>query len=159
MSRLWIRALLLSPVVTLIFATNLHAQSSFVYTNDDVRLPGQNTVSGFAIAGDGTLTGIPGSPFSTGGTGGGPGTGLFPVNRATTCSAQKLIYVSNAGSDDVSGFSVVPVTGSLSLVAGSPFPTGGTSGGAIALACTPNGKFLMAANNGSSDVTVFGIGD
>ena len=157
MVRTWMQSLLLSPVLALIFATNLYAQN-FMYTNDDVRL-GPNTVSGFAVAGDGTLTRIPGSPFLTGGTGGGAGTGLFPVNRATTCSAQKFIYVSNAGSNDVSGFSVDPSTGVLSLVRDIPFPTGGTTGGAIALACTPNGKFLMAANNGSSNVTVFGIGD
>jgi 6-phosphogluconolactonase (cycloisomerase 2 family) len=156
MSRPWIRGFLLSSVLTFLFATNLYAQNNFVYTNDDVGLSGQNTVSGFAVAGNGVLTRLPDSPFPTGGTGGGGGP--FAVNRATTCSAQNLIYVSNAGSNDVGGFSVNPSTGSLALVPGSPFPTGGSSGGAIALACTPNGQFLMAANNGSSDITVFRIG-
>src|SRR5213593_3057828 len=155
MSRPWIRGCLLSQVLAFFFATNLYAQTNFVYTNDDVS--GQNTVSGFAVAeNDGALTRVPGSPFLTGGTGS-TGGGLLAVNRATTCSTQKLIYVSNAGSNDVSGFSVDPSTGSLALVPGSPFPTGGLSLGGIALACTPDGRFLMAASGGSSDITVFSI--
>jgi 6-phosphogluconolactonase len=153
MSRPWIRGFLLSLVLVFLFATTLHAQTNFVYTNDDVL--GPNTVSGFAVAGNGALTAVLGSPFLTGGTG--AGGGFFAVNRAATCSGQKLIYVSNAGSNDVSGFSVNPSTGSLDLVPGSPFPTGGVSHGGIALACTPDGRFLMAANTGSSDITVFRI--
>ncbi len=160
MSRPWIRGCLLSQVLAFFFATNLYAQTNFVYTNDDVS--GQNTVSGFAVAeNDGALTRVPGSPFLTGGTGS-TGGGLLAVNRATTCSAQKLIYVSNAGSNDVSGFSVDPSTGSLALVPGSPFRTGGSGPGGIALACTPDGRFLMAANSGSggsSDIIVFSIAD
>jgi len=157
MSRPWIRGSLLSPVLALLFAANLYAQNNFIYTNDDVApLSGKNTVSGFAVAGNGALTPVPGSPFATGGIGGGGGP--FAVNRVTTCSAQKLIYASNAKSNDVSGFSVDPSTGGLAPVPGSPFATGGSSGGAIALACTPDGQFLMAANNGSSDITVFRIG-
>lgn len=153
MSRPWIRGFLLSPVLVFLFAMTLHAQTNFVYTNDDVL--GPNTVSGFAVAGNGALTAVLGSPFLTGGTG--AGGGLFAVNRAATCSGQKLIYVSNAGSNDVSGFSVNPSKGSLDLVPGSPFPTGGVSRGGIALACTPDGRFLVAANTGSSDITVFRI--
>jgi 6-phosphogluconolactonase (cycloisomerase 2 family) len=157
MSRPWIRGSLLSPVLALLFAANLYAQNNFIYTNDDVApLSGKNTVSGFAVAGNGALTPVPGSPFATGGIGGGGGP--FAVNRVTTCSAQKLIYASNAKSNDVSGFSVDPSTGGLAPVPGSPFATGGSSGGAIALACTPDGQFLIAANNGSSDITVFRIG-
>src|SRR5262249_62009181 len=99
----------------------------------------------------GACTSCSGWPFLTGGTGGGGG--LFGVNRAATCSGQKLIYVSNAGSHDVSGFFVNPSTGSLDLVPGSPFSTGGVSRGGIALACTPDGRFLMAANTGSGGIT------
>ncbi len=153
MSRPWIRGFLLSPVLVFLFATALHAQTNFVYTNDDVA--GPNTVSGFAVQGNGALMAVTGSPFLTGGTG--AGGGFFAVNRAATCSGQKLIYVSNAGSNDVSGFSVNPSTGSLDLVPGSPFPTGGVSRSGIALACAPDGRFLMAASTGSSDVTVFRI--
>ena len=154
MGRTWIRGFVLSPVLVLLLAANLYGQTSFVYTNDDVL--GPNTVSGFAVAGTGALTLVPGSPFLTGGTG--ARGGLVAVNRITTCSAANLLYVSNAGSNDVSGFSIDPSTGSLVLVPGSPFSTGGVSAGGISLACTPNGRFLVAASTGSSDITVFGIG-
>jgi DNA-binding beta-propeller fold protein YncE len=154
MGRAWIRGLLLSPVLVLLLVTNLYAQTSFVYTNDEVQ--GPNTVSGFAVAGDGALTPLPGSPFSTGGMG--AGSGFVAVNRITICSTAKLLYASNARSNDVSGFSLDPSTGSLVLVPGSPFSTGGVSTGGISLACTPNGRFLMAASTGSSDITVFSIG-
>src|SRR5258705_2906878 len=122
MGRPWIRGFVLSPILAFFFAANLYAQNNFVYTNDDVF--GPNTVSGFAVAGNGALTPVPGSPFLTGGTG--AGGGLFASNRAAICSAEKLVYVSNAVSNDVSGFSVNPSTGRLALVPGSPFPTGGS---------------------------------
>jgi 6-phosphogluconolactonase (cycloisomerase 2 family) len=154
MSRRWILGLLLSTILVFFFAGNLHAQNNFVYTNDDVL--GPNTVSGFTVGGNGALTPVLGSPFLTGGMG--AGGGLFAANRATICSAEKLIYVSNAASNDVSGFSVNVSTGSLTLVPGSPFRTGGSGSDGIALACTPNGQFLMAANSGSSNITVFRIG-
>jgi len=154
MSLPWHRGCRLGLLLVFFFTTNLYAQNNFVYTNDDVA--GPNTVSGFAVASDGTLSLVLGSPFPTGGTG--VGGGLLAVNRAAVCPATTLIYVSNAGSDDVSGFSVNPSSGSLTLVPGSPFPTGGVGGAGIALACTPDGRFLAAANSGSSDITMFRIG-
>ena len=48
---------------------SLRAQWNFVYTNDDVPSVGANTVSGFSVASNGTLTPVPGSPFATRGIG------------------------------------------------------------------------------------------
>src|SRR5262245_10187697 len=154
MSPSWMRGFLLSPVLALLFAANLYAQSSFVYTNNDVS--GPNTVSGFAVTGNGVLSPVPGSPFFTGGTG--AAGGFFSANRATICSGTKFIYVANSGSNDVSGFSVDPATGSLALVSPKPFPTGSVGIAGIALACTPDGRFLAAASSDSGDITMFRIG-
>ena len=67
------------------------------------------------------------------------------------------LYIANDGSNNVSGFDINAVTGALTLVPGSPFATGGSSGSGISLDCTPNGQFLIAANAGSNDITVFSI--
>jgi 6-phosphogluconolactonase (cycloisomerase 2 family) len=72
-----------------------------------------------------------------------------------------FLFASNCGSNDVSVFTVNGKTGALTLVAGSPFATGGTACNpetcGIALSATPGGKFLMAANFGSNNVTLFSI--
>lgn len=144
-------------VMSVFLAANLTAQDNFVYTNNDET--GPNTVSVFAVGDDGVLTQVPGSPFLTGGRGG-PGIQgrLFATNRIRVTG--KFLYASNAdpSSNNVSGFSIDPETGSLTPVPGSPFPTGGDGNWGISLAPTPNGQFLYAGNHGTSDITVFSIG-
>jgi hypothetical protein len=77
---------------------------NFVYANND-SFP--NTVSAYSVAADGTLTQIPGSPFLTGGDGvGAGGAGFYAAPRATTCAIGNVLYVSNAGSNDVSAFTI-----------------------------------------------------
>jgi hypothetical protein len=89
---------------------------SFVYTNDDSV---GNTVSGFLVLAGGSLTAIPGSPFSTGGIGTGTN-GLYASNKIA--SAGKFLYVSNGGGmPGVSGFVINATTGALTLISGSPF--------------------------------------
>src|SRR5215470_3546042 len=150
MSLPWNRGCRLGLLLVFFFTTNLYAQNNFVYTNDDVA--GPNTVSGFAVASDGTLSLVLGSPFPTGGTG--VGGGLLAVNRAAVCPATTLIYVSNAGSDDVSGFSVNPSSGSLTLVPGSPFAMDAVAHG---IKISPDGKFLAAALQSINAVAMFRI--
>jgi 6-phosphogluconolactonase (cycloisomerase 2 family) len=133
--------------------TSLRAQGNFVYTNDDIR--GPNTVSGFSVASNGTLTPVPGSPFATGGTG--IAFGITASNRIAVNKVGKFLFASNAGSNDVSVFSINAATGALSLVVGSPFATGGSANPWISLSPTPDGRFLMAANFGSRNTTVFSI--
>ncbi len=113
---------------------SLRAQGNFVYTNNDVN--GPNTVSGFSVASNGTLTLIPGSPFATGGTGG--GFRFIASNDVTVSTAGNFLFASNGGSNDVSVFSINASTGTLSLVAGSPFPTGGSAVLGISLSTTPD---------------------
>jgi 6-phosphogluconolactonase (cycloisomerase 2 family) len=125
----------------------------FVYTNNNVG--GTNTVSAFSVASNGVLTQIVGSPFLTGGSG--SGSGLFASNRITTSMVGNFLFVSNGGSNNISVFSINPATGSLTAVAGSPFPTGGAAGNGISLGVTPDNKFLFAANAGSGNITVYSI--
>jgi 6-phosphogluconolactonase (cycloisomerase 2 family) len=133
---------------------SLRAQGNFVYTNDD--MAGPNTVSGFSVAQNGTLTLLSGSPFSTGGTGNKDG--FNAIHRITVSPRGNFLFASNDGSNDVSVFTISRTTGALTLVAGSPFATGGAGGAhGIGLAATPDGKFLMAANTGSENITVFSI--
>ncbi len=153
MKRLLLRPLFVLSVLAL-FTANLCAQGDYVYTNNNVG--GPNTVSAWAVAADGSVTAVAGSPFATGGTG--EGGGYYASGRAQICAVDNFLYVSNGGSNTVSGFSIDPMTGVLTPVPGSPFATGGASGGlGIPLAVSVDNSFLYAAHGGSSNIRVFGI--
>src|SRR5712692_8449760 len=153
-SRLPLWSLSLLMLTAVLFPGSLWGQGNFVYTNDDQFV--SNTVSGFSVASNGTLSPVAGSPFATGGTG--VGDGFFASNRIGVAIVGNFLFASNSGSNDVSAFTINPSTGVLTSVTGSPFATGGSSGGlGIAVSATPNGSFLMAANSGSNNITVFSI--
>ncbi len=139
--------------VVVYFAADGAAQNNFVYTNNDT-IP--NTVTGFAVGEDGTLTEVPGSPFLTGGDGT-PDTGgwVFASNRIRVST---FLYASNRSTNDVSGFSIDPESGALTPVPGSPFPTGGFTDAGMSLVMAPDGRFLYAGHDWSSDIRVFRIG-
>jgi 6-phosphogluconolactonase (cycloisomerase 2 family) len=139
----------------MVFCTlRVMAQGSFVYTNND-RTP--NTVSGFSAAADGVLSPVPGSPFTTGGNGAGGGS--FSSTRITAAVVKNFLFAGNSGSDNVSAFSIDPVTGVLTPVPGSPFVTGGIADGSgMSLTATPDDKFLIVANGASMNITVFSVG-
>ena len=140
-------------LAALALPASLKAQRNFVYTNDDIN--GDNTVSGFSVAPDGTLTLLERSPFAT------EGTGCFlcytASNRITVSAGGNLLFASNTQSNNVSVFRIDEKSGALTLVAGSPFATGGSGGLGIALSATPDGRFLVAANAGSNNITVYRI--
>ncbi len=144
------KGLLLVPFLLFLFTVSASAQN-FVYTDNNT--VGANSVTAFSIGSNGALTNI--GTFATGGSG--AGAGFTAANRARVCATGNRLYVSNGGSGDVSGFDINTITGALSLVPGSPFATGGTAGAGISIDCTPNGQFLIAANAGSSNITVFSI--
>ncbi len=135
-----------------LLTASVHAQSTFVYTNNN---DSPNTVTGFSVGPGGTLTKV-GSPFPTGGN----GSGLFSAsNTATVTIRKKFLYVANTGSNNISGFSINTTTGALTPVPDSPFATGGSgSFFGISLAVTPNGKFVYAGNAGSRDISAFSVG-
>ena len=81
-----------------------------------------NTVAGFDRHADGSLTAIPGSPFATGGSGGGAAD-ASQGSLQLSANGRYLLAV-DAGSDQISVLRVEP-DGSLTAVAGSPFSSGG----------------------------------
>jgi 6-phosphogluconolactonase (cycloisomerase 2 family) len=131
-------------------ATRSNAQSSFVYTNDDYN-GHANSVSGFSIGADGSLSKLPGSPFMTGGLGGGGGD--TQARRIAITPDGKFLFASNAGLtagvSSISAFSVDPGSGNLTLLAGSPYSTGTDGGEGISLGLSPDGSFLYALNTNS----------
>jgi 6-phosphogluconolactonase len=143
----------LTLIFTLFSFDFLFAQNGFVYTNDEAFFA-PNTVSVMAIQSNGSLTKV--GTFHTGGSGN-AGNGFDAVRRVIVSPDNKFIFASNAGSNDVSVFTVDKSTGSLSLVPGSPFSTGGNGCDGIGLAATPDMSFLFASNTCSSNVSVFKI--
>lgn len=64
-------------------------------------------------------------------------------------------FLFNAGHGLVQAFSIVPPTGQLVAVPGTPLGTGGSAG---PIAASSDGKFLYVANQNEGTVTVFAIG-
>jgi 6-phosphogluconolactonase (cycloisomerase 2 family) len=114
---------LASACIVLLSASAALAQNQFVYSNNNVSTgQGQppNTVSAFLIGANGTLTQIAGSPFKTGGTGG--GNNIDPEEIAiATQNGSAFLYAANDGSGTISAFRISSTNGSLGHVAGSPF--------------------------------------
>ncbi len=85
---------------------------------------------------------VPGGGAGGGGTGGGNGT---PSSR--------FVFVSNATSNSISGFTIDKSSGSLTPVPGSPFSTPSSPAG---LAVDSSSNFLIAANV-AAEISVFRI--
>jgi 6-phosphogluconolactonase (cycloisomerase 2 family) len=127
---------------------------TFAYSFNN-RAFGDNTISAFSVGKRGALTVVPGSPFLTGGKG--RGSLYIASNRITTCAGRNLLYASNDFTNDISAFTIDPLTGSLAPVPGSPFPSGGDAGMGLSLATSPDDHFLFAANSGTGTISVFTI--
>src|SRR5207244_3985264 len=91
-------ATLLALVLTGFLAASAGASASqvvgHVYVNDNTA--GTNTIAGFDRHADGSLTALPGSPFSTGGAGTGSGLGSQGALQAT--SDGRYLLAVDAGS-------------------------------------------------------------
>jgi 6-phosphogluconolactonase (cycloisomerase 2 family) len=137
----------------------------YVETNDIT--PGANAVLGFSRAADGSLTPLTGSPFAIGGTGvGNPTQALGPDDSDQEILASPdhtRLFAVNAGSNTVAVLDVHP-DGTLSPVAGSPFPSGGIAPVSVGL----SGGFLFVVNQdedpaqdasaGAPNYTAFTVG-
>ena len=79
-------------------------------------------------------------------------------NVVVTCSrAGRYAYVANQTANTISAFAIDSGTGFLTPVAGSPFPSNGSSPAGVAV--DPNGTYLYAVNNGSNTVSIYRIDD
>jgi 6-phosphogluconolactonase len=83
--------------------------------------------------------------------------GVDVSNVSVTCAlaTARFAYVSNFDDLTISAFTINSTDGSLAPVAGSPFATGAQQ--LFALAMSPSGKFLVAADGLASTVLVFRI--
>ncbi|OQW35753.1 MAG: hypothetical protein A4C66_12785 [Nitrospira sp. HN-bin3] len=86
-----------------------------------------------------------------GGEGGLGGLGAIGGER----TAGTIVYVTNSGSNSVSGYTANALTGGLTAIAGSPFPDVPTPS---AIATSANGLFAYVANSQTNRVTAFRIG-
>jgi 6-phosphogluconolactonase len=126
---------------------DVNCSSSFAFAGEgNSSLTSLTIVDVFNIETSGFLTPIPGSPF------------FFPVglnsNVPLLSPDDRKLFVSNQFSNTVTTF-VVAGDGSLSIVAGSPFPVGGLQ--PQIMSTTRDGTFLYVAN-GSNNITGFSVG-
>lgn len=122
-----------------------------VYVNND--LANANSVSGWNVdVATGELTLMPSSPFATGDAGsrfGGDGR-LLVLHEATRRLFATGSDTSIPAQGSVSVFDIDPATGELTLVPGSPFPTGGLR--TFGIDVTSDGSRIVAANVGNGSV-------
>lgn len=89
------------------------------------------------------------------GSGCGDGDGGGGFGAIGGVGTTSIVYVANRGSDDVSGYSINPATGTLAAIAGSPFPQ---IADPSAIAVSSNGFFAFVTNAGASNaVTAFRV--
>jgi len=104
----------------------------YVESND----PNGNAILAYRRDADGSLTPLPGSPFPAGGAGVTPTFNLGPFDsdqEIITDPSGALLFAVNGGSDTVAVFRI-GAGGSLTPVAGSPFPSGGSNPVSLGLA-------------------------
>src|SRR5215472_17032679 len=111
-----LRLIFLGLTTSMFFSSALlHASTSsqpqFVYVNDDNGDIAM--VEGFQISGDGVLTPVAGSPFSTGFSGSGGGTGYYPTRDLVLQGTSRFLYVAAEGSGELVFFRIDPSTGTL----------------------------------------------
>jgi len=111
----------------------------FLYVSDFANA----SVDAFAIASNGGLSAVAGSPFSAGSP---PGAGGIAVDPAT-----KFLYVTLLNASSVAAFSINSSSGALTAIPGSPFPAGNTPFQAIV---DPSGKFLFVSNLNDQQGTI-----
>ena len=117
---------------------------TYIYVESNIgTVPDQNSVFAFANDGLGNLVGLPGSPYLTDGTGV-HARGSEELNADQEVIANKAgtaLYAVNGHTNSTAAFRV-NADGTLTPIAGSPFPSGGQDPVSLGL----SGKFLVVAN-------------
>lgn len=122
-----------TEVDTLLHGFTVVPLQAFLYVSNSGNTSKQ--IQAFAIDGaTGTLTPVPGSPFSL------PGTN--PNFMAVTPSG-RFLYVANGGPTQISALAIDSSTGALTEIPGSPFSV---AQGVTNIAIDPSGRFLYATS-------------
>lgn len=126
----------------------MHTSGNFLYITD----PATQTISAYRVnPGNGSVTAVSGSPFST------QGVTAFDVALDPT---GRYLYVGDSRRGKIAAFSIAG-SGALEAIPGSPFVTPFMTtrrpGGAIALAVDPSGHFLYASSTEANQVAGFAI--
>jgi len=117
----------------------LHPSGKFLYVANPGQ--GENDISLFNIQTNGTLIEVP------------PRTSVAPASLPELLvmdPAGAFLYVANAGSNNISVFSIDSSSGALAQVTDSPFPIGLTP---LTMQITPSGKFLYVSLAGGAAQT------
>ena len=116
-----------------------------VYVDDNAA--GANSVAGFDRHADGSLTALPGSPFSTGGAG--TGQGAAEQGALQLSPDGRFLLAVDAGSDQISVLRIRP-DGSLVLAKGGLVSSGGATPVSVAAVARDRGDDLVyVANSGA----------
>jgi 6-phosphogluconolactonase len=127
-----------------------------IYTNND-ESP-SNTISALAVnPADGSLVALPGSPFSTGGSG-----SFAPnIGGVNVLALSRFLYATNSNPLVTNGGSVAAFSinddGTLATVPGSPFPTLGSKPNGIAVSNDGTLLFVTNLDAAAGTVSVFQI--
>ena len=139
--------------------------TNVLYIENNVPVDGQNAILGYRRAADGTLTPLSGSPFLTGGKGVSNPTQKLGPDDSDQCIAlsedKKRLFAVNAGSNTIAVFTV-NADGTLTPVAGSPFPSQGIN--PVSVGVAGNKLYVvnknddpLQPNTGNPNYTVFTI--
>jgi 6-phosphogluconolactonase (cycloisomerase 2 family) len=136
----------------------LRAQQ-YIYTNDNIQYnSGNNTTTAYKVSSAGTVTAI--KTYPTGGLGSnGSYFAQIEIASAQT-SSHECLFVADGYGNDVAAFTIKMANGTLKAVAGSPFASGGSSGGrgiGLAVSNTSGQPLLFAGNPLSNTITAFVI--
>ena len=117
-----------------------------VYLDDNTA--GSNTIAAFDRHANGTLTPVPGSPFTAGGAG--TGAGLASQGAVQIADGGRLLLAVDAGSNQVSVLRIEP-DGSLQLASVV------SSGGVLPVSIAVHGDLVYVANAGPADSNYTGF--
>ncbi|MGC9158044.1 MAG: lactonase family protein [Terracidiphilus sp.] len=135
----------------IIVPTAVHVLASgadvFVAAYDSTAQPNVGYLFAYAIGPGGALTAVPGSPFALG----------VQLSAVGSDSTSSYVYVADAGSGRIYGFSVASTIahGALSPLSGSPYPTGN---GPSAMAVDSQYPYVYVANATDGNVSAYSIG-
>jgi hypothetical protein len=123
----------------------------YTYVNDNTAT--LNTIAGFARHADGSLTALPGSPFSAGGVG--LGAGLASQGAIQVTGDGRYLLAVDAGSNQIS---VLRITqNGVPVLVGQPVSSGGNE--PVSVAVSPFGLVYVANSGaGGSDYSGFHLG-